>query len=95
MHLNHDTDSMLSVRFATLTNREKEILNLIFEENTSKTIAIQLSISNRTVDRHRENLIAKFGVKNTVGLIKTCHPIFSNKNEPIYDKNHYKLTKNG
>ncbi len=52
-----------------LTNREKEILQLICEEFTTAEIAERLYISPRTVDGHRNNLMEKLGCKNVAGLV--------------------------
>lgn len=52
-----------------LSNREKEILNLICQGLQSAEIGNKLFISHRTVDGHRANIMEKFEVKNTVGLI--------------------------
>lgn len=54
----------------TLTRREKEIMKLISLNCTSIEIAEKLSISKRTVDRHRENLLLKLDVRNVASLIK-------------------------
>ena len=53
-----------------ITRREKEVLNLIADGLTNIEIAQKLFISTTTVDSHRKNLLAKFGVKNTAALIK-------------------------
>jgi two-component system, NarL family, nitrate/nitrite response regulator NarL len=53
-----------------LTSREREVLKLIADGLTNPQIAQQLFISLHTVDSHRKNLLAKFGVNNTAGLIK-------------------------
>lgn len=53
-----------------LSNRELEILQLIFNENTNQEIADELFISTRTVETHKRNIIEKTGTKNIVGLIK-------------------------
>lgn len=53
-----------------LTEREQEVLEQIALEKNSKGIAESLFISVNTVETHRKNLILKFGVKNSVGLIK-------------------------
>jgi DNA-binding NarL/FixJ family response regulator len=53
-----------------LSQREKEILKLIAEENTTKEISEKLFISYRTAESHRYNLIQKLDVKNTAGLVK-------------------------
>lgn len=52
-----------------LTPREKEILSLIREGKASKTIADLLNISVHTVNRHRQNIIEKLSVGNTVEAI--------------------------
>lgn len=53
-----------------LTKREIEIISLIAGEMTNQEIADKLSISLRTVDTHRRNLLQKLGVKNTAGLVR-------------------------
>lgn len=53
-----------------LTRREKEILKLILEENTTAQIASKLYISVSTVETHRTNIFSKTNVKNMAGLIK-------------------------
>lgn len=53
-----------------LTAREKEVLQLIAENHTSKEIAEQLFLSKRTIDHHRNNLLLKLDVKNSAALIK-------------------------
>lgn len=55
-----------------LTAREKEVLALIGEGMTNQDIASQLFVSPLTVDSHRKNLLAKFGVKNTAAMIKVA-----------------------
>ncbi|MBP7809298.1 MAG: response regulator transcription factor [Bacteroidia bacterium] len=54
----------------TLTQREKEVLELIVQEYTSKEIAEKLFISKQTVDTHRLNIMQKTNCKTLVGLIK-------------------------
>lgn len=53
-----------------LSRREKEVLKLIYEENTTKEIAEKLFISQYTVESHRKNIFSKLNVKNVAGLIK-------------------------
>ena len=55
---------------AVLTEREKEILVLIAQEDTSDEIASKLFISKKTVDNHRTNMLQKTGSKSTIGLVK-------------------------
>lgn len=53
-----------------LTRREKEVLELIAEGLTNNEIAQKLFVSPTTIDTHRKNLLAKFGVRNTASLIR-------------------------
>ncbi len=52
-----------------ITNREREILQLICDQYTTSEIAKKLYISPRTVDGHRNNMLQKFGCRNTAGLV--------------------------
>lgn len=53
-----------------LTSREEEVLRLIAREYTTPQIAEKLFIAPSTVETHRRNLIAKTGVKSTLGLVR-------------------------
>jgi DNA-binding NarL/FixJ family response regulator len=53
-----------------LSPRELEVLKLIAEAYTSDQIAQELCISRRTVDRHRENMLAKLGMRDRVELTR-------------------------
>lgn len=53
-----------------LTDREKEIIKHIINEDTSEEIAEKLFISKQTVITHRKNIILKLQVKNLAGLVK-------------------------
>jgi len=55
-----------------LTHREKEVLGLLAQGLTNNEIAKTLFISATTVDTHRSNLLAKFGAKNMVSLVRTA-----------------------
>lgn len=54
--------------WTTLTNREREILKLIAEGNRSKDIAEYLSISVKTVEKHRSNLMKKLDLHSIGSL---------------------------
>jgi DNA-binding NarL/FixJ family response regulator len=56
-----------------LTKRELQILELIVNEMTNDEIAEKLFLAKRTVDTHRQNLLNKMNVKNTVGLVKCAY----------------------
>jgi DNA-binding NarL/FixJ family response regulator len=53
-----------------LTPRELQVVKLIAEAHTSEQIAELLVISPRTVDRHRENILAKLGMRDRVELTR-------------------------
>lgn len=56
--------------FHQLTSREKEVLQLIAEGNSSKEIADMLYISKNTVSTHRKNLMQKLDLHNVANLTK-------------------------
>lgn len=53
-----------------LTPREKEILLLIVQGYTNRQIAEELSLSIRTVEGHRSNLMEKLGFRSRVELVR-------------------------
>ena len=53
-----------------LTERQKEILQLIAEGHSAKETADMLSISARTVERHKYNMMQELDLKTTADLIK-------------------------
>lgn len=55
--------------FVKVTRREKEILQMIAQEMTTQEIADKLFLSTHTIVNHRNNLLQKFSVKNTAGLM--------------------------
>jgi DNA-binding NarL/FixJ family response regulator len=56
--------------FDVLTPRELEVLKLIAEANSSKDIAEALVISVKTVERHRQNILDKLGMRDRVELTR-------------------------
>tara|TARA_B100001146_G_scaffold224848_1_gene244485 strand:+ start:24835 stop:25506 length:672 start_codon:yes stop_codon:yes gene_type:complete len=61
-----------------LTDREKEVLELICRQYKTSEIAEKLFISPRTVEVHRKNLLQKTEVRNIAGLV-----IFAIQNELV------------
>jgi len=57
-------------QFDVLTPRELEVLKLIAEAYTSKQIADTLFISIKTVERHRQNILDKLGMRDRVELTR-------------------------
>jgi two-component system response regulator NreC len=56
--------------YETLTTREREVLRLVTEGYSSVRIAGRLSISPRTAESHRANVMRKLGLSNYVELIR-------------------------
>ena len=56
-----------------ITNRERQVLQLITEEYTTKEIANKLYVSIETVNTHRKNMKFKLNAKNTAGLIAKAY----------------------
>lgn len=54
--------------FDTLTHRERETLKLVAEGKSNREIAEFLSLSVKTVEKHRSNLMAKLDLHNAAGL---------------------------
>ena len=54
----------------SVTEREREILQLLYEGLTSKQIGAKLFISGRTVEDYRQQLMIKTNTHNVVGLIR-------------------------
>ena len=51
------------------SDREKEIIQLICDEYTSKAIAFTLNLSKRTIEGHRTRIMDKIGAKSVAGVI--------------------------
>jgi DNA-binding NarL/FixJ family response regulator len=68
-HLQHARRGDSSER-GLLTPRESEIVKLIAEGHTSKEIASALVISEKTVERHRANVLEKLGMRDRVELTR-------------------------
>jgi len=64
------SDKQEMANLPVLSSREKEVLQLISDGLTNPQIADKLFISLHTVDSHRKNLLTKFAVNNTAGLIR-------------------------
>ena len=53
-----------------LTSRELEVLQLVAEGAANKQVAAQLSISIKTVEKHRQHVMDKLGIHDTAGLTR-------------------------
>ena len=57
-------------RIESLTEREKEVLDWVVEGHPNKVIAMELGISQRTVENHRAHVMEKMNARTTANLIK-------------------------
>ncbi len=53
-----------------LTPRERQVLQLIAESNTTKEIAALLDISAKTVETYRSRIMEKLGIHQTAGVVR-------------------------
>ncbi len=65
-----DRGRSLKARDDHLSSRETEVLQLIAEGKANKETAAELGISIKTVEKHRENLMAKLNIHDTAGLTR-------------------------
>ncbi len=69
-YMQRSQESRLEDPFDTLTDREREIFQLAAEGQSNPQIAEKLSLSPRTVEMHRANLMKKLGLKSQTELVK-------------------------
>jgi len=67
-----------------LTEREREVLRLVYDGLASKAIAVRLEISRRTVEGHLQRIFDKVGVGSRTGLVKYAleHHMLSTDPQP-------------
>lgn len=63
-------DEQLDDPYSRLTSREREVLQLVAEGYTGQEIAKRLSISRRTVEQHRANVMRKLGLQNQREIVR-------------------------
>jgi len=56
--------------FKLLSGREREVLHLIADGLSAKEVAVELSISTKTVEAHRTSLMRKLGVRKATELVR-------------------------
>lgn len=67
--VHRERDATLS-RIAALSQREREVLDGLFEGQANKVIAFDLGISDRTVEIYRANVMTKMGVRSLSELVR-------------------------
>ena len=68
--------SQLAERLASLTEREREVMQRVIEGKLNKVIADELDISVKTVEFHRAKVMEKMGADSVAGLVQLMmqHP---------------------
>ena len=56
--------------YRQLSDRERQVLQLIAEGNSTKEIAYKLHVSVKTIESHRQNIMTKLSIHNLAGLTK-------------------------
>lgn len=69
-YIQKSREALLDDPFETLTKREREVFLLISEGLRNASIAEKLSISQRTVESHRANLMRKLNLKTRMDIIR-------------------------
>jgi len=67
-----------------LTRREKQVFHLIAEGHSGKQIANSMSISYRTMEKHKANVLNKLGASSPTDIV---HILYKIKDMPGYRKN--------
>ena len=68
------SEDSVNRRLESLTNRERQIMDLVLAGKLNKIIADELNISMRTVEVHRANLFDKMQIKTAVELANLLKP---------------------
>ncbi len=63
------TDRGVSDRYDSLSEREREVFQLVAEGRSSKEIADLLSVSPATIETHRTHVLQKLGLRNTAEVV--------------------------
>src|ERR1700689_5478387 len=64
----HNGDPTAKKQIEQLTSREIEVLQFVAEGKLNKEVALELRISIKTIEKHRENLMKKLGIHGIAGL---------------------------
>jgi two-component system CheB/CheR fusion protein len=66
----HESQQRAALRIASLTKRQRQIMELVLTGTASKNIAADLGISQRTVEKHRAAIMERTGTKSMPALAR-------------------------
>ena len=69
-HVRNHTPPGESSAYTVLSSREREVLQMLAEGNSTKAIADKLFVSVKTVETHRRNIMKKLAISSVAGLTK-------------------------
>jgi FixJ family two-component response regulator len=67
--------SELEHRFDALTPRESEVMKMVVKGHANKVIAMDLGVSQRTVELHRARVMQKMGVRSLAELVRLAEKL--------------------
>ena len=62
----------ISERLATLSNRERQVLERVIRGNSNKEIAADLGVTPKTIEAHRAKVMSKMGATSLALLVRMC-----------------------
>lgn len=71
----HQRDSAISLRIDQLTQREREVMQLVIAGKLNKQVADELDISMKTVEAHRARVMEKMQVRTLAELVQAVMSI--------------------
>jgi FixJ family two-component response regulator len=74
--------SRVAARASRLTPREREVVDLVAAGKPSKMIAVDLGVSEKTVEFHRSNIMNKLGARSLADLLRVVHLMRSGERTP-------------
>lgn len=60
----------VQARVASLTSRERQVMDIVVDGRTNKAMATELGLSERTVEIHRARVMSKMGAESLADLVK-------------------------
>ncbi len=68
-------EGIIEDRIESLTPREREVMSLIAQGHPNKIVALDLNISQRTVEIHRSRVMKKMGSRSVAHLVRSLDQV--------------------